>query len=85
MHDWNNNPGPTATVDVKWVGFGDTGTLSDSITSRTGDTMYKSRMTASSRQAMADGTITIGSTPFTVSGSTMMYDAKGGDIVIEHA
>lgn len=85
LSDWSNNPGPTVTVDMKWVGFGSTSTLSDSITSRTGDTMYKSRVTGSSRQAMADGTLTVGSTPVTISATSMMYDARGGDIVIQHA
>ncbi len=27
--DWNHNPGPMVTVDVKWVGFGSTSTMSD--------------------------------------------------------
>lgn len=83
--DWNHNPGPTVTVDMKWVGFGSTTTLSDMITQRTGDTMYKSHVTGSSRQAMGDGTLTIGTTPVTISSTTVMYDASGGDILIEHA
>lgn len=85
LQDWSSNPGPTVTVDVTWTGVGDISTTVDSISRRVGDTIYKSRFTGSDRMAMVNGTISDGTSTYTIATTSTMNDAQGGTILIEHS
>ncbi len=85
LQDWSANPGPTVTVDVTWTGFGDISTTVDSISRRTGDTLYKSRFTGSNRMAMVNGTISDGTSTYAIATTSSMNDAQGGTILISHS
>lgn len=85
LHDWSNNPGPTVTINLTWDGFGPLGTMADDMTYRTGDFVYKSRFTGSSRMATVTGTISDGTTTANIDSTIKIFDAKGGTISIQHA
>jgi hypothetical protein len=85
LHDWSNNPGPTLTVNLTWTGFGPLSTTVEDMTTRTGDSVFKSRFTGTNRMAQATGTISDGTTTVNINTTTTMFDAKGGTISIEHA
>lgn len=85
LQDWNYNPGPALSVNVTWTGYGDLSTTVDTISFRTGDTMYKSRFSGSNRMAAVNGTISDGSSTYTITTTGSMYDAQGGTILIQHS
>lgn len=85
LQDWTYDMGPTVTVDVTWTGFGPISTITDNISSRNGDTIYRSRFTGSNRMAMVNGTISNGTSTFTIATTGTMNNATGGDIFLQHS
>lgn len=85
LQDWSYNMGPTVTVDVTWTGFGPISTVTNDISSRNGDTIYRSRFTGSNRMAMVTGTISNGTSTYTLATTGTMNDATGGDILLQHS
>jgi hypothetical protein len=85
LQDWSYNMGPTVTVDMTWTGFGPISTVSENISSRNGDTMFRSRYTGSNRMAMVNGTITSGASTYTLTTTGTLSDATGGDILLQHS
>jgi hypothetical protein len=85
LADWNQNPGPTVTVDVAWTGFGDTSSVMDVQSRRDGGLMTISRFTASNRMAVVSGTISDGTTAYTIATTSVIKDVQSGTVQIEHA
>lgn len=83
--DWNGNGGPTFTVNATWKGIGEINSVMDNNHQRSGDTIILIRTSGENRMAMVHGTITDGTTTYTIGDVTTMNDSKTGSLLITQA
>lgn len=84
MDYWSGQEGPTITVDATWKGIGDVAKLTTTRDYRNGDIMTKMRMTGDDRMALTNGTVSDGTTTYTISGMSEISYAQVGELVISH-
>lgn len=68
------------TVNLTWNGYGSIDSQMDSQHIRTGDTLLITHFTGDNRQALFNGTVSDGTTTYTLAGTSTMNSAKSGDI-----
>jgi hypothetical protein len=82
---WGGTPNQTLTINVTWTGIGPVYAATTSNDYRGGDFFFKMRETGDSRNATVAGSISDGTTTYSISDPSEIFTIHEGTLLIVHA